>query len=305
VLVVPVTRPYFAARQSVGERRLSEVNFYSATPSDYLVAHPRNAFFGPASEGMGSQERELFQGFAVPIVALTALWPPVSAVRIGYCVSLVLSFDLSLGTNGIVFPWLRDHVLPFRGLRVPARMAMLVGLSLAILVGFAVARISRAGSTPAARIAAVVVIALAIAWEYRTTLQLRSIWHEPSPVYAALAGQPDAVLLEFPFIAPDVALEPVYMYFSTFHWHRLVNGYSGFNPANYTELLYRMKAFPDDGTMEEIRRRGVDYVVVHGAFYRPAAYKELVTRLDGRPELHLQTVTRWQGGESRLYRVAK
>ena len=305
VLVVPATRPYFAARQSVGDRKLSEVEFYSATPSDYLVAHPRNAFFGPASVGLGHQERELFQGIAVPIVALTALWPPVSAARMGYCVSLALSFELSLGTHGMVFPWLRDHVLPFRGLRVPARMAMLVGLSLAILVGFAVARISRAGSSPAARIAAVVVIGLAVAAEYRTTLDFRNIWHEPSPVYAALAGQPDAVLLELPLIAPDVGIEPVYMYFSTFHWHRLVNGYSGFSPPGYGEILQLVKAFPDDGTMEAIRRRGVDYVIVHGAFYRLGVYQELVTRLDRRPDLHLQTVTRWQGGETRLYRVLK
>ena len=120
VLVMPFTRPYFAARQAVGERPLTEVEFYSAKPQDYFVAHQRNTLFGPFSRARASQERELFEGFIVPAVALTALWPPISAARMGYGVGLALAFELSLGTNGIVYPWLRDHALPFRGLRVPA-----------------------------------------------------------------------------------------------------------------------------------------------------------------------------------------
>ena len=94
----------------------------------------------------------MFEGFIVPAVALAALWPPLSAARMGYGVGLALAFEVSLGTNGIVYPWLREHALPFRGLRVPARMAIVVGLSLAILVGYTVARISRAGISRAARV---------------------------------------------------------------------------------------------------------------------------------------------------------
>ncbi len=89
----------------------------------------------------------------------------------------------------------------------------------------------------AARIAAIAVIALAIAAEYHSTLVLDDVWRRPPPVYEALAGQPDAVLLELPLIAPDVAREPIYMYFSTFHWHPLVNGYSGFSPQSYPDLI--------------------------------------------------------------------
>jgi hypothetical protein len=304
-LVVPFTRPYFAARQSVGERPLNEVEFYSAMPQDYLVAHHRNTLYGPYSEGRASQERELFEGFVVPIVAISALWPPISVVRMGYGVGLALAFEVSLGTNGLVYPWLRNHVLPYRGLRVPARMAILVGLSLAILVGYTVARISRAGSTRAARLTAVTLIGLAIAAEYHSTLVLDHVWRRPPPVYEPLSGQPDAVLLELPMIAPDVAREPTYMYFSTFHWHRLVNGYSGFSPRWYAGLLKRMADFPDDETMEELRLRGVDYLIVHGAFYEPKDYRHLIEGMDERPDLHLDAVTRWEQKETRLYRIVK
>ncbi len=84
VLVAPLAFPYSAARQSVGERPLTEIAFYSATPQNYLAAHRRNDAFGLLTEGLGQQERELFQGFFVPLVALVGLWPPMSAARIGY-----------------------------------------------------------------------------------------------------------------------------------------------------------------------------------------------------------------------------
>jgi hypothetical protein len=305
VLVVPVTRPYFAARQSVGERPISEVEFYSAVPQDYLVAHPRNVLMGPFSVGYGSQERELYQGVVTPIIAIAALWPPVSAVRIGYGVGLALAFELSLGTNGKLYPWMREHLLPFRGLRVPARMAIVVGLALAVLVGFAVARISRAGASRAAQVAAVVVLALPIAAEYRSRLPLRVMWLDPPPVYETLAAQPKAVLLELPLIAPDVALEPVYMYFSTFHWHPLANGYSGFSTPEYGQLLRTMKDFPDDASLAAIRQRGVDYIIVHGGLYLPQDYRRVIEAMDQRADLHLESRTRWEGRETRVYWVIK
>ena len=46
-----------------------------------------------------------------------------------------------------------------------------------------------------------------------------------------------------------------------------MNGYSGFSPPTYSQLLHGMESFPDDDTMAELRDRGVDYVIVHGAFY--------------------------------------
>jgi len=305
VLVAPFARPYFAARQSVGERPLAEVERYSATPRDYLVAHQSNTLFGPLSQERASRERELFEGIVVPALALAALWPPISAAQIGYCAGLALAFELSLGTNGMLYPWLWEHVALIRGLRVPARMAIVVGLSLAILVGYAVARISRAPISRGARVAIVAVIALAIAAEYHSTLVLDEIWREPPSGYGALATQPDAVLLELPLTSPTMAQSSVYMYFSTFHWHRLVNGYSGFSPRWYPERLTSMEAFPDDPTIEDLRHRGVDYVIVHGAFYAPEEYRRLARRLEERRDIHLEAVTQWEQEETRLYRLVK
>jgi hypothetical protein len=303
VLIVPMALPYFAARQSVGERPVFEIEFYSATPRNYLAAHPRNVFFGPLTAHWGGQERELFMGLAVPLVALVGLWPPLSIARIAYALGLVTAFELSLGFNGLLYPWFHAYLLPYRGLRVPARMAMIVGLSLAVLAGYGVARISRRARSRHASIAVVLLITVVIGLEYRSVPTLKKVWTGPSPVYDALPERAPTVLLELPLVAPDIAFEPIYMYFSTFHWKPLVNGYSGFSPPSYQHLLRLIETFPDDKSLSLLRQRGVTHVIVHGLLYDPKDYEAVVARLDRCEQLEKVTAVKWQRRETRLYRV--
>ena len=66
-----------------------------------------------------------------------------------------------------------------------------------------------------------------------------------------------------------------------------------------------LEAFPDDPTIEDLRHRGVDYVIVHGAFYAPEEYRRLARRLEERRDIHLEAVTQWEQEETRLYRLVK
>ncbi|MGH9311961.1 MAG: hypothetical protein ACRD1S_02060 [Vicinamibacterales bacterium] len=303
ILVAPFAVPYFAVRRSVGERPVSEIQFYSATPLNYLAAHSRNALFGPLTADWGAQERELFMGVAVPAIALVGLWPPLSAARIGYAVGLALAFDLSLGFNGLFYPLLHAYVLPYRGLRVPARMAIVVGLSLAILVGYGVARLCTRLRSRRASLAALAILFLLFLAEYRTALKLEWIWTRPPEIYDALGTQPTTVLAELPMVAPDIALEPIYMYFSTFRWHKLVNGYSGFSPPSYPQLVDLMRRFPDEAAIAELRRRDVEFVIVHGSFFRLGIYQKLMDGIRRSPDLEQVAHIRWNGGETRAYRL--
>jgi hypothetical protein len=302
-MVTPVVLPYFAARESVGERPRFEIEFYSATPQDYMSAHPRNVMFGELTAFRRHQERELFQGVVVPLIALIALWPPLSAARIAYLLALLLAFEASLGFNGFSYTWLHEHVLPYKGLRVPARMAMLVGLSLSVLVGYGVARLT-ARRTALAGAIITAAIGLLVFLEYRTSLTFAHIWPTAPPVYDHLKQEPNSVLLELPLKSPDIYLEPVYMYFSTFHWHRLVNGYSGFSPPSYAKLLDLIATFPDPASLSELRRRHVNFVVVHGALYEdPREYERTVRDMDRTAAFELVGVYPWQGADTRLYRM--
>jgi hypothetical protein len=307
LFVVPMAMPYIAARQSVGERPVDEIEFYSATAQNYMAAHPRNALFGRMTSKWGGQERELFMGIIVPLIAMIGLWPPLSAARIAYAMGLVVAFDVSLGYNGLLYPWFHAYLFPYRGLRVPARMAMLVGLSLAILAGYGAARLMRLAKTQRASLAVFLGLAVLIFFEYRTTpLELRGIPSRPPPIYDVLPAGQANVLLELPLIRPDISLEPTYMYFSTFRWYRLANGYSGFKPPSYDVLVDQMKRFPDEASIEEVRRRGVTHVVVHEAYFRRgehADYTTLVSRLKRCADLEPVTTVRWQNRDSRLYRL--
>jgi hypothetical protein len=131
---------------------------------------------------------------------------------------------------------------------------------------------------------------------------LAPIYTRPPAIYARLPDSP-VVLVELPLVRPDIAYEPYYMYFSTFHWRSLVNGYSGFSPPSYQRLVDLMENFPSDDSIAELRRRGVTHVVVHGAFYRPAQYDRMIARLDESADLELVSADRWYQHRVRLYRL--
>ena len=59
------------------------------------------------------------------------------------------------------------------------------------------------------------------------------------------------------------------MYYSTVHWRRLVNGYSGVFPPHYgllTSALSEMPRHPDL-SLDALRTSGATHVIVHEAAY--------------------------------------
>jgi hypothetical protein len=176
-------------------------------------------------------------------------------------------------------------------------------MCLAILAGYGVARISARIRNRNASRAAMAIIALLFLAEYRTALKLDWMWTRPPEVYEALNTQPTTVLAELPMVAPDIALEPIYMYFSTFRWHKLVNGYSGFSPPTYPPLVELMSRFPDPAAIAELRRRDVQYVIVHGSFFRLGLYQELMARIRESQDLALVGEFQWNGATTHAYRL--
>jgi len=88
------------------------------------------------------------------------------------------------------------------------------------------------------------------------------------PVYAAVDRQgADAVLVELPLGQPDFDLRA--MYYSTFHWRKLVNGYSGFTPVHYGPLVAALGGAVVDGerAWTAVRDAGATAVIVHEGAY--------------------------------------
>ena len=227
----------------------------------------------------------------------------MSVATIAYASGLAFSFDASLGMNGVVFPWLRDYVPGYRSIRVPPRFSILGGMTLAILCGYGAARLFVRWPRRRAVILAAVVGAMMV--EALPDIRLERVWLEPPAIYASLDARSPHVLAEFPTWEQtgDSAMDTRYIYFSTFHWQRLVNGYSGYFPPSYIEFQHRTRDFPPDAALTYLRDRGVEYVGWHGAFSEPGRAERTAAILDARPDLELVAKAPWQGSESRLYRL--
>lgn len=304
VLIAPLAVPYIQNRQVVGERQIGEVQYYSANPSDYFAGHFRSRAWG-FMRGADMPERHLFPGALILVLAIIGLWPPLSVMQRAYAAALVLAFDLSLGLNGIVYPWLYDYVLPYRGLRVPARLSILVGFTLAVFAAWAVRRITALlpSRVPAAVVPAI--LSVAILLESRPSLPLEPVWTSPPPAYEDL--EPAAIVAEFPTPADDTEgwLETRYMYFSTFHWRQLLNGNSGFAPPSHALFVRHMQSFPGAETLDYLKTRGVDYVIVHGTFLTPEEYARVRAILDASPDVSMARRFDFAGREGSVYRVLR
>jgi hypothetical protein len=304
VLISPVIYAYTANKSMVGDRGVAAVQFYSADGSDYLKPHFRSLVYGRWAEG-GNPERQLFPRIMPVVLTAAALWPPLSVARIAYTLALVTALDGSFGLKGSYYPLLYTYVGPYRGLRVPARFSILVGLTLAVLAGYGAARMLE--RWPRRRIVLTAVTLALLMLEAMPRMPLERVWPVPPPIYASIANEPSAVLAEFPMPTAPLGyfFDTRYLYFSTFHWHPIVNGNSGYFPKSYEELTEREGDFPSDAAIEYLRSRGVDYVTIHGAFLDAAKFRSIVDTLAAKPDIPLVIAAPWEGSESRLYRLRR
>lgn len=313
-LAAPVALAHLDARAVVGERHWEEAAMNSARLTDYLAAPSGSPLHGHRLERFGGPERRLYPGAVTAALAAVALWPPLSTLRLAYAAGLVVAVDLSLGFNAPGYAWLYDHLFVLRSLRVPARMGLIAGLALAALAGFGVARLgARLSRRTTLAITAVLVAAIVV----DTWAGLRRIavvpWEVPE-VYADLmrhrglatnvpfvrrrGDPPPAVLLELPISRED----PTYMYYSTYHWQTLVNGYSGFVSNRYIAAGNILRGFPDRDAVNLLTGLGVRYVTLHREFMGGREYARLTGLLDRMaPEFRLVSRRPWKDQEISLY----
>jgi hypothetical protein len=200
-------------------------------------------------------------------------------------------------TGANIYTLFYDYVPGFDGLRVPARYAMIAALGLAGLAGLGVAAIERGhGRRPSARstraialrayapvIASGLIVLEAVAvpipinqnsMDYKDAALAPlpasiAIGAALPPVYRFVGQLPSsAVLIELPLGEP--AFDIRYMFYSTSHWKRLVNGYSGGAPIEYEFLTESLKdtASRPARAWRALLDSTATHVVVHEAFYK-------------------------------------
>jgi hypothetical protein len=288
--------PYLASRPIRGERGLAEVHVFSATPQNYAEAHGRLATYRSAARQGHKVERELFPGTVTLAMAALGLVPPLTAGTIGTITATSLTFDWSLGMNGLTYDDLYKRSSVFRGMRVPARFSAILGVGLALLGAVGTAKLMRRISRPELRTALCAGLSLLVLLDLRVSLGLRDYPDGLPPIYAAVS--PSMVLVEMP------ADRPIdYMYFSTSHWAPMLGGYSGF--IKYSEpLMQGYQAWPAASAIELFRRAGATHLTYNCAFETsPTRCAVTLARLDDDGTLELIASGLWQGKETRLYRL--
>lgn len=302
-LALPLARVYKSTEAARGTRNADVVQWYSARPSDYFAPNSRSRYYGTLVDT--ESERELFPHFVPLTLAAIGICPPLTGARLAVLVFGVTAFDGSLGFNGHWYRTAYDMFGPLKSMRVPARFAMLVSLALAVFAGVGAGRLAVRFKSPLAGYVVVSVVTAAFLIETRPILRLRPVWNAPPSLYASLGPGSGAVLFEYPLGRDGLVNNFAYEYFSTWHWTPTVNGYSGFSPRSYGDLVDKTLDFPLGDSVPYLRQRGVTHVALHCRFWYDDACEITMKRLAADQRFTLLASTTWYGKPARLYELAR
>jgi hypothetical protein len=318
--LAPVAWAYMRVRREQGLAR---------TPGDILQFSPDLSAYAHVSQSIwawrrllpiGRHEQELFPGLIVVLLAVGAAWyatravtrSPLSAglpasvatcTRV-YLFILIVAIVLSLGPRPAAFGWQLPFPGPYAwvsavvpgmtGLRVPARLATVVHLALAVLagIGFAVLTARTPGRT---RTVLAVVAAGVIACEgYGGLLPVEAFptadMTADEPAYAWLRTQPRGPVLELPVGGADVGTR--HLYRTLTHGNRIVNGYSGYGSA--LQDFIGGPPFTEIGRIDDAlamtRALGLRWIIVHPALYKDPASGAAIVDAVRRATTHVARV---------------
>jgi hypothetical protein len=105
---------------------------------------------------------------------------------------------------------------------------------------------------------------------------------EPSDVYKWLASDKGQYgILEYPF--ETLQQDKYYMYWSTFHWKKLANGSSGFNPeliGRLRRLAHEEETFPNPEFMDYLKNLvPVKYLILHLGDQEPTERQDILANV--------------------------
>jgi hypothetical protein len=197
-----------------------------------------------------------------------------------FAVVTVAAFVLSLGPEPRLWGALRLPTGPYDwlrlvpgvdGLRVPARMGVVVQFGLVVLAGLGAARLLARLSQPvtvgAVSLACAVLLVEGYGGPVPTEVMPTSDMARARPAYFWLASMPPGPVLELPADTPRLNLR--YMWQALVHRQRIVNGHSGYGSALLR--LMRGPAFmePDHlpQAVEMLQVIGVTRLLVHTDLY--------------------------------------
>ena len=282
-LLVPFLLPYFEVQRELGfQRSVQDSEQFSANLHQFIEVPPQNVVYGnwlapnPLKFNGGYPLDNLFPGILALVLAGIGVAARRSRENLFLVILLACAFLLSLGprlyltadevTNlALPYRWLYDFIPLLRALRAPVRFDALIMFALSLLAGIGMAALSVGEQQRALALAAVGLIAIEYLAVPAANITVLPVASEVSTLYGWLARQPASVVLELPMMGPNAQnqLDISNQYFSTYHWQKTPDGYSGFIPAGRGEIAYEMEDFPNLRAVSLMQALGVRYLVLH------------------------------------------
>ena len=270
LMCAPFLWQYYRVQHDQGLiRSVDEVRLYSGMWQNFLSTGARLHFDTWAAPFYRAANAAVFPGVLPLVLALVAVVRGVpwrdSRARM-WLVAGVLGGALSFGPALPGYAALYDAIPLLQGVRAVARFALLSLLAVGVLAAFGLASLRTRWQADGRRRLALWAGVLAVVGVNveNTRVPMAFVRFEGlSPIYAALAREPGAVVAELPFPEPGrVAANAPAVHASIAHWRPLLNGYSGYTPASYVAHYVAFQSFPDPAAVHALRAAGVTHIVV-------------------------------------------
>lgn len=219
---------------------------------------------------------------------------PFSRQIIGsYLVLMITAVSLCFGTKG-TFWFLYRFIPGYRAIRAVPRFHIFTMFAMAVLAAYGLCFILRKIRVSFWRSFLTAACLGGIILEYLSVpLPTRPILgrYEMPEVYQELSRWPEKkVILELPLPEPGTGIgrvEGPRMYYSLFHGHTLVNGYSGFFSPTYTKIRVRLNRDSLEENIFYWQRLGVNLLIIHGDELRSRDFTGLIKTLSAFSSLRL------------------
>lgn len=299
-LLIPIIIPYYQVSKEFNYTRdIRDTIHFALQPEDLLYSstHSRFSFFlNNLPINKYSQNNEFKAGnigIIFSILTLFAIYyffryfnknnKIINSLSIIGLFGLILSLGpvLHLGRRTIHEPFiiplpytLLYYILPgFQGFRNSARWEMLFIICFSIVIALVLYRVLKKYSAVSKTIIYFVLIIACIA-ENNFPMKFESVIKQKDfpKIYSWLSStsQNSAVILlpiynwDMPYASEEIKRD----YFSISHWHKTVNGYSGFSPPPWQRTVYEvMQDFPSDNILDKFKKIGVSYIIIRKSEY--------------------------------------
>ncbi|WP_428962828.1 hypothetical protein [Micromonospora fluostatini] len=269
--------PYFkvAELHPNAERTLGDIDIYSPPLSGFFTAPGESRIWGALHEGARAAlpwppEMTLLPGFVLYALAAGGLFFSVWKLRhrlyllAGVLVTVILAMGTQFFDGTFTYAPLFEHLPGWNGLRTPGRLMLWTTLLLGLLAAGAVTAFcqrvrelaaQRIPSWPGPwlRLATLLPLLLVIVEGLNTTP------HPVVPPQPAVLRTVDGPLLVLP--SSQNHDQPV-MIWTTTKFQDVVNGGSGFTPAQLADVRRVTLNFPDQVSVDYLRTLGVNNVVL-------------------------------------------